>query len=231
MLGTPLEVFLALFSTYCLLSAAISQLNETLSQVLHWKEKSAEKSLKAILGETQGQQVLARLQVGNRMPRKLTAPALTEAALQAKLELPKADLDKYANALMQHLSAEYEKRMRLVSFLVAFIVVAASGLDTFSFTNQLYREPALRASLTGITSTTTNPAQSQWVLNTLAQVQFPWGWSTVPQDAGEWLHKIVGLLLTTLMTGLGAPTWYNLIRNLSGALPVPTSNVHIGPPT
>ena len=54
---------------------------------------------------------------------------------------------------------------------------------------------------------------------------FPVGWATpstgkyeevrsLPYTMAGWLHKIMGLLLTTVLVSLGAPFWFDMLSKL-----------------
>jgi hypothetical protein len=45
--------------------------------------------------------------------------------------------------------------------------------------------------------------------------QFNLGWGKLPQDVGGWLLKIIGLTITTLAVSLGAPFWFDVLKNLA----------------
>lgn len=62
-------------------------------------------------------------------------------------------------------------------------------------------------------------------LENLQQLGIPLGWQ-VAAKKGEWVNKIIGLLLTTLAISLGAPFWFDLLNKISkirsaGAIPEP----------
>jgi hypothetical protein len=55
-------------------------------------------------------------------------------------------------------------------------------------------------------------------------LQLPMGWANSPADAGAWVIKLLGLLLTSIAVSLGAPFWFgvlNKIVNIRAAGPSP----------
>ncbi len=57
------------------------------------------------------------------------------------------------------------------------------------------------------------PASLPQLMNTIGQ--FNLGWGKLPQDVGGWLQKIIGLAITTLAVSLGAPFWFDVLKNLA----------------
>ena len=49
----------------------------------------------------------------------------------------------------------------------------------------------------------------------LSKLGLPLGWSTLPEDATGWIKKVIGLLITTLAVSLGAPFWFDVLKNFS----------------
>jgi len=135
----------------------------------------------------------------------------------------RAGIESWFNASMERVSAEYKKRMQWLTLGVAFAISAILGVDTIGMANGLWREPVLRSALagaaqqTGVTSTAVPSAatvSTQDTLKQLAQYDLPIGWSNLPQDAGGWISKLLGLAMTTLAVSLGAPFWFDLLRTL-----------------
>ncbi len=142
----------------------------------------------------------------------------------------RADVATWFDASMGHVSAVYKQRMQMLTFLVAAIVTLVFGADSLAMANSLWQEPALRAAVTGAafanaslpagtTQPTVNlPAQSSGVQDTikaLSQFNLPLGWGSLPNTPGGWLQKIVGLILTMAAVSLGAPFWYQLLKQAS----------------
>jgi hypothetical protein len=114
---------------------------------------------------------------------------------------------------------------------VAFAVSLIFGADTLAIGNGLWQEPALRAAVAGVASNQAPPSSPagnlavastssnnlQETIKTLSQVSLPLGWTKIPQTGGDWIQKVLGLLMTTLAVSLGAPFWYQLLRTLSSA--------------
>jgi hypothetical protein len=122
------------------------------------------------------------------------------------------------------------------------------GADTIAITDALYKEPSLRAAITGaaqaapanaqVQAAQTSPSGSASSLtqsiDLIEKNQFPLGWGAFPADPVgavqanpvALIKKILGLLITTLAISLGAPFWFNLLKdigNLRSSGPKPDS--------
>lgn len=154
----------------------------------------------------------------------------------------RAGIESWFNASMERVSAEYKKRMQLLTLLVAFSISLVLGVDTLNLANSLWREPVVRAAIAGSAQQTGQTASTiplvnantlQQAIKQLADYNLPIGWSGVPQSPWGWVSKVVGLLMTTLAVSLGAPFWFDLLRALSNlrkatgqtGTPVPASPV------
>ncbi len=67
------------------------------------------------------------------------------------------------------------------------------------------------------TAAPTASATVQERLQALAALQdlgLPIGWRGLPQGAGAWLFKILGLAVTAIAVSFGAPFWFDLLNKL-----------------
>lgn len=162
-----------------------------------------------------------------KMPDYSVKPALLsmmDAASQNMVETRVA-VEKWFDAAMDRVTGVYKRRMQYLTLLVALLVTFIVGADSIAIANSLWHEPALRAAVAGAAQTSqaatgaavpTSPSQAiQDTVSTLSQLSLPIGWSAFPQDAWGWVQKVVGLLLTTLAVSLGAPFWYDLLKNVA----------------
>jgi hypothetical protein len=146
-------------------------------------------------------------------------------AADGKIADARKGVEDWFNRAMDQVSAAYRQRMQLLALLVAALVTTLFGADTIALANTLYREPALRAAVAGAaqnTQTTASGAPAskpsdnvQGAVAEISKLNLPIGWTELPKDASGWTQKVFGLLLTTLAASLGAPFWYDLLKNLS----------------
>jgi hypothetical protein len=138
------------------------------------------------------------------------------------MQAAQKSVEDWYNDAMDQVSQEYKLKMIYLSIFVAGIVTVILGVDSIAIANTLYREPAVRAAVANAAQTTSSIVMpsadvSKNVAATIASLDslmLPIGWNQIPATPGAWGQKIVGMLLTTLAASLGAPFWYDLLRNL-----------------
>jgi hypothetical protein len=140
----------------------------------------------------------------------------------------RAGAEEWFNAAMDRLSGAYKRRMQYVTLLVSLLLTALLGADTLSIADALYKEPTLRAAVTGAAQAAPASQQAQAPQGTpptvsslqqsvalLSKSGLPIGWGTLPTDLGGWFRKVLGLLITTLAISLGAPFWFDILKNVA----------------
>jgi hypothetical protein len=161
------------------------------------------------------------------------------------MKVARAGAETWFNASMDRLSGAYKRRMQLLTLVVSFIMISILGADTLAIADSLYKEPSLRSAVSGAaaaapTNPQIQPSQANQSgsasavtssVDTFLKSGFPLGWTAFPTDLVGWPKKILGLLITALAVSLGAPFWYNILKEVgslrsSGPVPstVPTSD-------
>lgn len=169
------------------------------------------------------------------LPENTSRQALVSIIDAANGDAVKArsNVENWFNSAMERVSAEFKRRMQILTLVVSAIVTLIFGADTIAIANSLYQEPSLRAAVAGVaanqgntglispaTNITAGAAQNtnlQVTIQTLQQQTLPLGWNKLPQNGPDWIYKIIGLVLTSLAVSLGAPFWYQLLKALSSA--------------
>ncbi len=158
-----------------------------------------------------------------QMPEGAAKRALLSMIDKSNGDMTKArgEVEAWFNAGMDRVSGVYKRWIQQVTFVVALAVTVILGVDTLALANSLWQQPALRAALANQAAQTTPTIQTvqgtsaQDALKALSSANLPIAWQTVPQTAPEWFQKVLGLLLTTLAVSLGAPFWFDLLKNLA----------------
>ena len=135
--------------------------------------------------------------------------------------------DTWFDNAMETVSAWYRAKAQIVTFFVALTIAVLANADTIQITRSLANDPSLRQALVaqateiarqdslqaphGETEASTRIKQT---LGDLKDLGIPLGWKTAPKTGGEWLSKIIGLILTMLAMTLGAPFWYDLLKKV-----------------
>jgi hypothetical protein len=161
----------------------------------------------------------------------------------------KTNIENWFDGAMDRVSGWYKRRTRLWLLLWALIIVGVFNADTILFAKTLWNSNTIRSSIVaeaqaaggGTADSAVAPCPSpspgqnpfQCVADRIQEIkglQLPFGWSTeagdrkVPSETGQWILKIVGLLITAGALTLGAPFWFDLLNRFvnfraSGAPP------------
>jgi hypothetical protein len=172
---------------------------------------------------------------GAAIPDSLKEP------LTAFLETSNRDLDTWRAQVenwfddkMDRLSGWYKRRTKSILFVIGLALVVVLNADTLLFSRTLWNDATLRSSITAqaqsISKTppacSTGPAKQNPVacavklFDSVKGLNIPLGWTTksgdprLPQGAGNWFLRIIGLLLTALALTLGAPFWFDLLNKV-----------------
>ncbi|MDE3092065.1 MAG: hypothetical protein KGJ80_22045, partial [Chloroflexota bacterium] len=171
-----------------------------------------------------------RAGVASNLPTNTASQAVLKIVDRANgdMKQARAGAEEWFNASMDRLSGAYKRRMQTLTLIVSVALTAVLGADTLAIADALYQEPALRAAVTGaaqaapatasVQAAQGNPSGSvsslQQSVDLLKTSSLPIGWGTLPTDLSGWFKKVLGLLITTLAVSLGAPFWFNLLKEL-----------------
>ena len=123
---------------------------------------------------------------------------------------------------MDRLSGVYKRKLKIISFIVGFLLAIAVNADTITVANALWHDNVLRDQIVQIASRTPNPglpatgSQKEPSMSAVEAIRpFPIGWNFSKPDGDllgwKGLLKLGGLLLTAVALMLGAPFWFDLL--------------------
>ncbi|HYL58075.1 MAG TPA: hypothetical protein VEU51_04340 [Candidatus Acidoferrales bacterium] len=176
---------------------------------------------------TLGHLRLVAMQIEAARPDLATNVCRDFAILQGARSNFVGKVNGWFDQTIDRVSARFTMGARGITFACALAVAFGLQLDTIGIVNTLWINDALRERLvteaaavenpnsTEATGTTAVPAKPQaQYLDQLAT----YGLITMP-NPGSWRAelypiKIPGILLSTLLLSLGAPFWYNALKNL-----------------
>jgi hypothetical protein len=160
--------------------------------------------------------------------------------LQDALDEAGTDVDKFRAAIeqsfdetMDRVSGWYKRRVQLILFVIALVVVGTINADSFSVAQRLWKNDALRSAVVAQSNAAvakgqpschaTSPDAVAKCLDNVKQLGIPVGWSKDTAPSGWGIPgKMLGLLLTAFAILLGAPFWFDLlgkVAQLRGAGP------------
>lgn len=159
--------------------------------------------------------------------------------LQDALDEARDDVDKLRGALersydetMERVSGWYKRRIQLVLFVIALVLVAAMNADSFVVAQRLWKDDALRTAVVQQATATVDDQTAECArgddgaadltpaeiaancVDEVEQLGIPLGWTAVPSGWGI-PAKIGGLLVTVFAVMLGAPFWFDLLGKVA----------------
>lgn len=130
----------------------------------------------------------------------------------------RAGIEAWYNSAMDRVSGVYKRRIQWVTLVIAAVLTIFLGADSIAIETTLWQDQALRSALTGAAQSAASsgglPGGLEDTVNTLTQFDLPLGWVVLPQTVFGWFLKVLGLLLTILAVSLGAPFWFDFLKQI-----------------
>jgi hypothetical protein len=145
-------------------------------------------------------------------------PDLSAAARQGLAILSEASSEFVARTnawfdeTMDRVAHEFSRHTRLVTLAVAAMLALTLQLDALDLLRRLALDDATRTALVTRAQTGAEPIASVAELRQFARS----GYAVLPENwAAEWNRgKLPGIVLSMLLLSLGAPFWYNALKDL-----------------
>lgn len=177
--------------------------------------------------------------IGDDLKRSLLA-LLDDA--EGDFDKARKNIEDWYDGTMDRVSGWYKRRVHVVLLIMGIAVSGLINADTINIVKALMRNDALRAAVVASaeraadapapapTPTPADPKErdrlaTQRVQDVRAQIDtlgLPIGWErnpSTPDDPrrfpgtpGEWILKVLGLLITALAVSQGAPFWFDLLN-------------------
>jgi hypothetical protein len=131
--------------------------------------------------------------------------------------------EQWFDDAMERVSGWYKRRVHLILFVIATVVVVLLNADTLAAGRVLWRDDAVRSAVVKQAETTTGGQLNDVRLeNAVKNLDLPLGWklsfgdmpTEVPNDVLAWIAKLLGLALTIGAVMLGAPFWFDLLSKI-----------------
>jgi hypothetical protein len=143
---------------------------------------------------------------------------------------------------MERVSGWYKRRVQLILFVIATVVILLLNADTLAAGRVLWRDDAVRAAVVKKAEAAAEGTLEDVEVDTaVRQLDLPLGWDLsfgdgpiqLPNDVLAWLAKLAGLALTIGAVMLGAPFWFDLLSKIvrvraTGAPPPASDAVRSG---
>lgn len=159
---------------------------------------------------------------------------LEEALDQASTDVDqfRAAIEESFNEVMDRVSGWYKRRVQLILFAIALVLVVGINADSYTIGQKLWKDDALRSAVVAqankvvvagqapcVTSDSSKDATAQAAacVNEVKALGLPLGWTraTAPHNLADGLAKLIGLLVTAFALTLGAPFWFDLLGKVA----------------
>jgi len=148
------------------------------------------------------------------------------------------NVEVWFNDSMERVAGWYKRRTQMLTLVIAATLVVLLNVDTVEILHKVSSDSALRAVLVAqaeklaaqppaanpapaatpspVAATREAAADFQKQIAALQQTGLPLGWraDALPQRPGDWLTKILGLLLSIGAASLGAPFWFDILNKV-----------------
>ena len=130
------------------------------------------------------------------------------------------------NDAMEGVSQVYKQNTKQIVLGIAFVLTFALNVDSIAIVTSLWDAPTTRAIATARADEilqAEHPAETQLkeipqLVESLDVIGIPLFWRAeyMPQNTGEGMSKVAGLLITWIATAQGSPFWYDVLKRLRG---------------
>jgi len=129
-----------------------------------------------------------------------------------------ATIDGWFDAQMDRVSGIYRRWVGYWQAGIALVLVVAANADTLALIRQLAADATLANGLASTVATgVANPSSAQQLpelVRTLLASGVTIGWTQLPVTGQDYLAKFAGLFLTWAAVLLGAPFWFDLLKQI-----------------
>src|SRR5262249_25087258 len=137
------------------------------------------------------------------------------------------------NSMMDRVSQRFTLHMRIYTVVISTALVLALRVDSLYILSMLRSDAALRSGLVTTAASITKPdsgvdpndaakakAIATSIINQLPPDQSVFGLLHSETGPVSGRRELSGLLLSAMLLSLGAPFWYNVLKNLTALRPV-----------
>ena len=138
-----------------------------------------------------------------------------------KLEFFRRSAENWYDDTMARVSGWYRRRVQIVLWVIAIVVVLLLNVDTVAIGRTLWSDDAVRAAVVAQAEEAAGSEDPRAITESVDKLAIPLGWDFEggPQDLPggweAWVGKVIGLLLTAAAVSLGAPFWFDLLGKVA----------------
>ena len=185
-------------------------------------------SLFDVIAPAQQGQSFAALKAGaSKLPEKMqkTVLGLLESA-QGDVNIARQRVEHWYDDAMERVSGVYKRRAQIYIAVIGLVLCSALNADTVMIARELWGDQALRTAIvtqaqakTQVSAACGNKDALQCATDSIRAAEVPpIGWArdgvrSLP-EGGEWLWKILGILISSVAVAMGAPFWFSLLNKV-----------------
>jgi hypothetical protein len=129
-----------------------------------------------------------------------------------------AKIHGWFDQTIDRVSLRFTANTRMVTFVAALLIAVVTQMDAIGLVNRLYSDPALRNSLVekALTNVPATPpsASNQVAIADVDAALAKSGVLTITSWKDCSPQKLIGILLSAALLSLGAPFWYDILKNV-----------------
>ena len=128
-----------------------------------------------------------------------------------------AAIDAWFETQMDRLSGVYRRWIGFWQALIALVLVGSANADTLGIAQQLFKDSNIASAVPTVArNPLVHPASeaTATTFDALVRSGLVLGWNEIPHDPGQWFAKFGGLALTWGAVLLGAPFWFDLLKQV-----------------
>ena len=185
-------------------------------------------SLFDVIAPAQQGQSFAALKAGaSKLPEKMqkTVLGLLESA-QGDVNIARQRVEHWYDDAMERVSGVYKRRAQIYIAVIGLVLCSALNADTVMIARELWGDQALRTAIvtqaqakTQVSGACANKDALRCATDSIRAAEVPpIGWArdgvrSLP-EGGEWLWKILGILISGVAVAMGAPFWFSLLNKV-----------------
>lgn len=129
-------------------------------------------------------------------------------------------IEKWFDDVMERVGAWYRRSVRWIILGIAMVLTGSMNIDTIQLSSAFLKSPTLRKVAVAMAEEYTadnqnideNDESIKELMSRIDALSLPIGWGEPPTETGDWIIKILGLLITAFAISLGAPFWFDLLK-------------------
>jgi hypothetical protein len=144
----------------------------------------------------------------------------------------RASIENWFDDTMDRVSGWYKRRTTIILFLIGVVVAGTFNVDSWQLANTFWNNESVRSAVVSQAEKQAKQPLGKAAkgVSDVEQLKLPIGWKAqesqttkqadrdpraFPRTPGQYVGKILGLLISAIAISLGAPFWFDLLNRLA----------------